>query len=330
MLKVIDNGSAIKKGQQRFIEKFEQFVDEKIPVQVGHRGGSYKKKVLWASKLGVWLSSSPISGSRYWNAFGIGKPEKDTNISITCEINFPLHGIDKRIGGAFAEDDSGNIYIVHRGYIRGGKKGIGKKLFEDNYRGKWIDVEDGDVMGTFALIGALNSSRFARQVSQFVCEIDRIKGLTPYPSSSLNETLSEGHEFREEFAGKRRYKIGKDIEAECDHGLVVNDLSSALQSLGFKVRNDRNRDLYVIGRDGKITSIFEIKTDTSTTSLYSAVGQLLLNSISLLKRPRLILAIPERLGKTIEGKLNKIGIEPLVFKWSDDKAIFTGLNSLSL
>lgn len=329
MLKILDNKTDIKKAQQQFLKRFAQFIDEKISVKVGHLGASYEREVSWASKLGIWILSETVPRSRYWNAFGIGKPSKGSNVSIICEINFPLSGVDRSIGGAFAEGGAGGIFVIHRGKIGGGRKGIGKSLFKDNYRGEWTVVEDGKVDNTVALIGALKSSRFVRQISQFVFEVNRLKGLTSFRLPQV-ETSPDDHEFREEFARKKKYEIVKHIESKCDHGLIVNALSHALESRGFKVGNDRNRDLYVVDSDGKITSIFEIKSDTSTTSLYSAVGQLLLNGVSLTKKPRLILTIPKKVSKTLEGKLSKLGIELLISGWSSDKAVFPGLGLLNL
>nr|MDO8080342.1 hypothetical protein [Candidatus Freyarchaeota archaeon] len=328
MLKILDNESDIKKAQQTFEKRFKQFIDEKISVNIGFKGGSIKKEVSWASKLGIWVLFQLLS-NRYGNAFGIGKPREGSNVPITCEINFPLSGINRTIGGAFAKDSSGNIFVIHSGKIQGGRKGIGKSLFEEKYRGERIVVDEGMVENDFALLGALNSSRFARQVSQFVYEVDRIKRLVSFSSPQI-ETLPKDYGFSEEFTGKKQYRIGKAIEAECDHGLIVNNLASTLESLGFNVGNDRALDLYIINTKGEITTIFEIKTDTSTSSLYSGVGQLLLNSINLAKRPRLILTIPEKLSIDCEGKLNKLRIELLKFSWSEDKAVFPGLESLRL
>ncbi len=136
------------------------------------------------------------------------------------------------------------------------------------------------------------------------------------------------HEFKEEFSGRKKYKIRKDVEAECDHGPIVNDQAYALKGLGCRVGNDINRDLYIINSEGEITTVFEIKTDMATSSLYSAVGQLLLNNVSLSPRPRLIIVSSEKIGKDLEAKLNLLGIELLTFSWRDDKAVFPKLNSL--
>lgn len=329
MLKVLDDQSSISEAQQRFVKGFERFIAEKIPVKLGHLGDSFEKEVSWCEDLNIWIYSEIVPGSRYWNAFGTGKPGEGENVSITCEINFPLKGINRRIAGAFVVDGLGGVYVVHRGKIGGGRKGIGKRLFEENYRGPWRDVKDGEVENVVALVGALNPPQFARQVSDFVYEVNRIKSLV---SSGLAQVgiPSDSPEFQEEFTGKKRYSVEKQIEAQCDHGPVVNRLARALRSLGLKEGNDRNRDLYILDPAGRIKALFEVKTDMSTTSLYCAVGQLMLHSVDLSERPRLILTIPEKVSTALEDKLNRLGIEVLTYGWSDDEVVFARLDSLGL
>lgn len=328
MLKILDNGQSIKRSQKEFEKQFNQFTDERIPVILGYPGGNFEGTVSWANELGVWVYQEATK-ARCWNFFGLGKPEKHSMVPITCEINFPLRGINRRIAGAFAEDSDGATIVTHRGKIGGGRKGIGKSLFEDNYRGEWVTAEDNCGQSRLALIGSLASPRFCRQVSQFVREVGRIKGLVSSgPPKVAPSRMS--HAFSEEFAGKKKYKVGTEVEAECDHGLIVNDLSSVLRNLRLKFGNDRNRDLYVVNASGKLTSLFEIKTDVTSTSLYAGIGQLLLNSVSMAKHPKLILVIPNRLSRILEGKFKSLGIELLVFRWRGDKAVFPKLSSSSL
>jgi len=326
MLKVLDNESDISEAQQRFAEGFARFARERIPVKLGFRGGNFEAEVSWCADLGIWTHFMMKPDSRYRNAFGIGKPAEGKNVSITCQINFPLRGINRRVAGAFVVDSYGDIYVAHRGKIGGGRAGIGKALFEEHYRGEWTDVDDGGIENTVALVAALNSPRLARQVSEFVFEVDRIKGLVSSGVSQVG-ALRDDHGFQEEFTGKKRYKAEKQIEAQCDHGLVVNGLASALQNLGLKVGNDRSRDLYIVDSAGRITSIFEVKTDVSTTSLHTAVGQLMLYSVDLEKHPRLILVIPREVRRTLEAKLNKLKIELLIYRWSGGEVVFAGLDS---
>ena len=105
MLKVITDEVAIKRCQGRFVKGFRRFASERIPVRIGHPGAASEQvRVVWSERLGIWFFSRKIAGSRYWNGFGIGRPETGAAVAVTCEINFPLGGIDRRMGGVFAED----------------------------------------------------------------------------------------------------------------------------------------------------------------------------------------------------------------------------------
>jgi len=325
MFKIVDDEKRIEDAQQKFIKKFEPFIDKKIWVTIGYQGGSQERKVSWSSKLGIWmLLSKEKAENRYWNAFGIGEPSKGANVSIICEINFPSRGIDRSIGGAFVTDSSGSLIVVHRGKIGGGRKGIGKSLFEDNYRGEWIAIDENGVETKVALVGAMDSPRFVRQVSQFVFEVKRIKDLIYAPSQKQQRAI----EFREEFEGEKVYISEKDkIVAKCDHGSIVTALDSDLERRGFKVGNNKQCDLFVVNAKGEKVSLFEIKTDISSTSIYCGVGQLLLNGVGISTRPKLILTIPKKVNKTLEAKLNKLGIELLLFRWRGDKVVFPKLDS---
>ena len=172
MLKVISDQPAIKKYAGQFAKKFKPFIDEEIKVKLGHQGAGFPAKVLWSKSLGIWKFSRAIKEVRYWNAFGVGKPGASSVLSIASEINFPWAQIDRKTGGAFAEDAWGNVFVIHRGKIGGGKKGVGKSLFEHNYRGVWSFMEDGDLVSQVAVIGTLNSTRFALQAAQFVKKIE--------------------------------------------------------------------------------------------------------------------------------------------------------------
>ncbi|HVO66947.1 MAG TPA: hypothetical protein VMT12_10725 [Syntrophales bacterium] len=324
MLRVLDDESAIKKYRRQFIKSFKPFINEKIAVNLGHPGATVKAKVSWSDSLGIWMLHEKISDSRYWHAFGAGKPTGASHIPITCEINFPARGIDRRIGGAMAADRGGRVYVVHRGKIGGGKKGVGKSLFEDHYRGVWTTMEDGPVDTTVALIGILNSPRFVRQVTQFVRKIDTIKNLYSSPSSQLEITFDELC-FREELIGASHAQPELDPRFVCDHGLIVKDLYDVLSRRGLKIGNNLEHDLLIANAKGDITIVFRVITDALPESIQSGAGQLLLASTDLQGRPRLILTIPEFIDEILKAKLKKLGIDVLVYEWQRDKAVFPNL-----
>jgi hypothetical protein len=326
MLKVLDDESAIKRYRRQFIRSFKPFIDEKIPVNLGHPGATVKAKVLWSERLGIWMVNEKMSGNRYGHAFGAEKPAGTSHIPITCEINFPVRGIDRRMGGALAEDRKGRIFLVHRGKIGGGKKGVGKALFDDHYRGVWTFMEDGSAETTVALIGVLNSPRFVRQVSQFVRKVDRMKNLFSSRTSQVEMSFDELH-FREELIGASYADPLADPASMCDHGLIVKDLYDALSRLGLRAGNDPERDLLVVTRK-EITAVFDVTTDASIPSIQSAVARLLLANIDLPKQPRLILALPEAVDETLQRKLKKLGLDVLPYNWKHDQAVFPALPAL--
>lgn len=327
MLKIIQEEGAIQRYQRQFIRNFKPFVDEKIPVHLGHPGASTKAKVLWCGRPGIWVHSGKTEEGRYWNAFGIGRPKIHAHIPIICEINFPGHGIDRRIGGAFARDRKGQIFVVHRGRIGGGKKGVGKSLFADHYRGVWEIMEDGEEETTVALIGILNSPRMVRQVTQYVQKIGEIKEAASYRSSQL-EIKFDAVSFRETLIGERYCDLETDKDSECDHGLVVKDLADSLRRRRMKVGNDAFHDLFIVDDQGAMTAVFQIKTTPTPLSLHAGASQLLLNSLRCAPPPRLILVIPEKPDVILEEKLKKLGIDVLPYQWSKDQAQFPGLQAL--
>ncbi|MGD1153400.1 MAG: hypothetical protein ABR911_11100 [Syntrophales bacterium] len=319
MLKVLDDESAIKRYGRQFIKCFKPFIDEKIPVNLGHPGATVKAKVLWSERLGIWMVHEKMSGSRYGHAFGAEKPTGSSHIPITCEINFPAKGIDRRIGGALAEDRNGRIFVVHRGRIGGGKA-----LFDDHYRGVWAIMEDGSAETMVALIGVLNSPRFVRQVSQFVRKVDRMKNIFSSRSPQLEMSFDELR-FREEIIGASYKGPLTDPASMCDHGLIVKDLYDVLSLLGFKAGNDPERDLLIANARQEIRAVFEVTTDASIPSIRSAAARLLLANTELPKQPRLILAVPEAIDEALNRKLKKLGVDVLAYNWKHDQAVFPGL-----
>lgn len=324
MLKVVENEPAIKKYQRQFVRAFKPLPDETIPVTLGHPGASEKARVAWSERLGIWFFSRKVAGSRYWNAFGIGRPVVGAAIAITCEINFPLCGIDRRTGGAFAQDRAGQVFVVHRGKLGGGRKGIGKSLFEDRYRGVWEIMDDGGEETPVAVIGRLNSPRLARQIAQFIRKIARIKEKASVRSTQTELTFDELN-VREELIGARHCEPERETGAECDRGLIVRDLAEALKKSGLRTGNDDHRELLVMGREGRVLAIFQILTEMTPSGLNAGAMQLLLNGSSLPEKPLLLLALPGVPDNTLQEKLKRLGIDLLTYAWHGSSAVFPDL-----
>ena len=327
MLKVIEDESSIRRHQRLFAKALRTLADETIPVKLGHPGASEKAKVTWSEALGIWSFSRKIAGTRYWNAFGVGRPEGGAGIAITCEINFPLCGIDRRTGGAFAQDRAGHVFVVHRGKLGGGRKGIGKSLFENSYRGVWEVMEDGGQESPVALIGVLHSPRFARQIAQFVRKIARMKESAAARSSQAELTFDE-FSVREELIGARYRGDQRETGAECDHGLVVRDLADALRASGLRTGNDAHRDLMAMDREGRIRAAFQIRTEMTLPGIHTGAAQLLLSGLGLPGSPLFILTLPRPPESALREQLKRLNIAILTYDWQGERAVFPGLEEI--
>ncbi|MEI7637529.1 MAG: hypothetical protein WCJ37_09510 [Syntrophus sp. (in: bacteria)] len=327
MLKAITDAKAIHRCQQHFTRQLKTWGREKISVNLGHQGASDRVRVWWSDELGLWFFPGKGEENRYWNAFGTARPKTDAALSITCEINFPKEGTDRRIGGVFAADGKGRTFVVHRGKLGGGRKGIGKALFERQYRGVWVDMEDGEEDTSVAVVGLLHSPRFARQLSQFVNKIDKIKDMAAPPSAQM-EMGFDDLRLREELLGMRHCELLRDMASECDQGLVIRDLAAALKELRWKCGNDGLRDLMAVDKEGDAAALFQVKTNNLSKSVQEGATQLLVNSLHFPRPPRLILTLPEPLDAAMTAKLRRLHIETMIYAWRENKAVFPGLDKL--
>jgi len=328
-LRIVESGAQILKARDGLVSAFRRSGAAEIRTVIGYPGGHDPQTVHWVEDLGIWLGCNVIPKSRFWNAFGTQDPRQRKMVTICCEINFPLSGIDRRISGAVAEDERGRLFLIHRGQIGGGRKGIGAELFWKHFDGSPSPVVDPDRDADVVVVDSIDSPRLLRHLQFFVREVERIKSLA-YPPEEPASREGDGaggidiKDIGEEFEGGKTYTVARRIEASCDHGIIVNRLRQRLRKRGFSVGKDRFRDLYV-HRNGRITSLFEVKPDTSTTSIYSAVGQLLIHSAGLAGELKLFFVAPEELSAETRDKLKKIGVDLLGFRWVDGEPDFPTL-----
>jgi len=321
MLKIITDQKAIKKYAGQFHRKFKPFVAEIIKVRLGHQGASFPARVQWLKQLGLWKFSQTVRETRYWNAFGLDRPGPSGVLSIASEMNFPWARIDRKVGGAFARDHWGNVFVIHRGKIGGGKKGIGKSLFEHNYRGVWTMMEDGDSLSQVAVIGHLQSERFAQQAAQFVKKIEFMK-LSATRSIQTEMDFAEIR-FREDLIGSEALLPEEEIVTACDRDLLTNHLASQLQLQKIKIGNNTETELFAVEPAGnRISHIFELITDLRERNVLAAVGKLIFQTTVGALNPLPVLVLPEERREHFTRKLRRINISTMGFHWKQDQAFF--------
>lgn len=325
MLTVITDKKKVSVLHRRFKKQLHDELTELVDCWVGYPSGSFADRVRYSPKFDIWISEREYP-NRFWNGFGVGHPIPGKNNSLNGEINFPYEGINKHIAGVFASDEDGNIFVLHRGRIGGGKPGIGKRYFTDNFRGVFINAIEEDHETVFCLIGELDSHIFSEQVANFIREIYRIKRLQKGEAASDFSTLSD-YSYTDEHSGQSVTENNEPRVINRTHGIIVNALARELENMGYKVANDRNRDLF-IHHQGRISALFEIKTSSSTQCLYSAIGQLLLYSIPIGSDIPLFAVLPQKLKKSVENRFAALGISIIYFDRQEGEINFTKLDFL--
>lgn len=151
---------------------------ESLERTIGYAGGTEPATVRWYDDLKFWTLFQPDRlENRYWCAFGVGDPNELESLSITCEINPPREGIDRRCAGLFVRSGNGTIYLAHSGKISGGRTGIGKQSFLEFYGDENQDSvawPDGKV-NHYLVIAALDDEEFRALVAEFVHKVDCYK-----------------------------------------------------------------------------------------------------------------------------------------------------------
>ena len=327
MITIITDKSEVNRLLNRFHRRLDKYLTESVRCWVGYPSGSFEDVVRYSPELNIWKSHNDSNQEdKFWNGFGIGRPVEGKGHSLVGEINFPHEGIKRAIAGAFGIGENGKILVLHRGKIGGGKKGVGKSLFVDNFRGEFVYAIDNDRETRFCLVGELNSEYFPQQVSSFIHEIQRVKRLLDVGLDHSFDNLLN-FIYTAEHSGVSVSERNEPVVINRTHGIIANALAAELSRRGHQVSNDQNRDLY-IHNGNQITTLFEIKTSSSTQNLYAAIGQLLLYSIPIRNPVQLIAVLPNQLATQVVNRFAELGIKILYYQMENGVPRFMDLDSI--
>jgi hypothetical protein len=178
MLKFVVAREELARVQEEFAQTVRAQPHQTLTTAVKFRGGPYRGQVLWIPSFGIWAyfgfpPSQKANRNRFWNVFGLGKPGK--SVRIVCEVNSPFEGVDRSVGGAFAADEAGRHFVLHRGTFH--LPGMTKDRFWDYYKGATAQLFDGPDVCTMALVAALGSPYALSDLAKFIREVGRVKGL---------------------------------------------------------------------------------------------------------------------------------------------------------
>jgi 5-methylcytosine-specific restriction protein A len=181
MFEALMEKSEITVAQQFFLKRLKTDLPQHGPGVFSFRGGD-EKAVLYYNN-DFWFANPHDLPNRYWNVFGAGIPCGQND--ITLEFNIPFEGISKQIQGLYAkEPKTGEVFLLHRGKIGGGRSGIGKDAFLEWLNPPLIDVAD-DKAGKkdwkpsrVICVTSLSSPNFLDRIASFVRSVAKFKAAT--------------------------------------------------------------------------------------------------------------------------------------------------------
>lgn len=178
-MRILIDRSQIASAQAEFANTVKSHAKGTRNITIGFQSGNIEAEVLWLPNLGMWayFGEPPLEkslGERYWNVFGIGEPHG--MVPITCEINPPKQGTNRQAAGAFAEDEGGSIYLLHRGILNVGGR-VRKENLRRYFQWPWTSVEDSDQLSEVMQIGIIGSTDFLEKLRSFIYEVARYKDL---------------------------------------------------------------------------------------------------------------------------------------------------------
>ncbi len=296
---------------------------------IGWRGGSGTFKLYWQAKHGFWTVFSIGDHGEYWMPYGSRDPDTFETASISCEINPPPHGIDRRKGGIFLSDAAGRHYLAHTGKLAGGRKGIGREAFlaSSGWQLRPVEWPDG-ITTEAAVLGRIGSPALLREIGTYIAAVDEFKlnVTTAAPAPVQNKNKNKELSYTPEFEGSRKsYRVSRVIESECSHGTVVRCLREQLARIGCRAYSTGKIDLFLTDQNGEATHVFEVKTNQDTSNIYGAVGQLLMHTALSKPAPKRIAVLPGKPNAETEAAMLALGLKIVSYEWSAETVKFRRL-----
>lgn len=260
---------------------------------------------------------------RYWNSFGVY--DDSGNLQIAVEINIPVESNTNRVSGFFAKDQAtGCNYLMHDGGVGGGRPGIGQEKFLRWSSKRPVPVMTSDGSYRFGIIvSEIDSASLSANVSSFVQSVIDFKAAATAAEPAVIAEAVEGFSYKDyfkEFSGRKKGIRRKEFEYITRHGDIVHALSSwvlkSRENSGLKVIKNAYIDLGVLDDKGRLIELYEVKTNASRQTLYTAIGQLLVHETQAGIGVEKVMVLPksEAISGDVQGALKALGIDIIFFE----------------
>jgi hypothetical protein len=246
-------------------------------------------------------------------------------VAITVEINTTYEDRNDRTAGFFARDTkTGVTYFLHSGRVGGGAKGVGKTSFltwAAREKRDLVEVVDSSGRIRTGLVVMPTEGRTA--ANSAVRYIELVRGFKKavrdgeIESDEFQDQQRKFEDYFSEGRGRRTGKRSSDIDYISRHGEIVDALRD-WRGTRLLPRNARIvKDVFIdlgIARGNELIEIYEVKPRSDRSSVYSAVGQLLVHSGDNTCRKIIVLPHDEPLSVDLAEALRRLSIETVKFR----------------
>ena len=269
-------------------------------VRLTWRGGELRTTIHWVRDDAFWWAVEPRH-QRDALVLGHARHPPGRRESITCEINLPRAGADRKVAGIIVADQRGAFYLAHSGRLS--KSGFREFLADGVWRPvQWPDGEETEAL----IVAPLASPRLTRLLGRFVDSVHRFKaGDAPGLQPGLCVEPSTHN----------------SAAAACDRLLV--DLALH-EELGKRGLFGGAADLFSL-RGARPQPLFALIADGQPEELALAVGSLSLAAARGGSGVRPILIAPAELAEQ-DGALGALPFACVRYRWRGARAVFDGLD----
>lgn len=282
-----------------------------ITYPAGHHTGAVFFAAPGGTNVRAW--SPHVASDKLLNFILCAKPGTTEWIEIAVQLNFPVGAYNRRMAGAFVRDRSGDVFVAHRGKLTKGKAGLPKDKVFREFAASTVQAADNGLTTRIILIAGIDDPELVDHLWDFAQEARAVatrlgeelhgsgpgRGSDKLPaggagngvsSSAAGVTTGDGSDGglpsgpEERLLKLRSYYAEHEGDTTTDghdagqrtveHGAVVRALEDLLRSEGSS-QKAQAIDLAIVSTFR--VDLFEVKTSSRTTDVYTGGGQLLIH-----------------------------------------------------
>lgn len=290
------------------------------------QGSHPEHNLIVRNDLGIWTAPSQRLTSRFWTPFGTLPMKPKGSLQMVVQIN-PV--IDRNVNqgstsGILAVDEAGDEWICHTGWVNGRKKA---ELLEWSER----PVETATRQGLSSIpvlpVARLANPDWLQDIADYVHEVSEFKfGSAPAKKTPKASKQSDFKGLPEENERTSKVRARDGYTMKRQHGVIRNRLKDLLIDYGLDAHRDGPRDIFV-GPSKSPSIEFEVKSNSTSQSIFTAVGQLLIHSAMTPAKTK-VAVLPSTLSSEAAKAIRSLGIQVVTFDMNDKHIVFKDLDKV--